>query len=171
MKEIWKDVRGFEGLYKISSAGRVWSVPRKDGLGRNVGGKLLKARTNNRGYWVVRLYQNGIERGFYLHRLVAIAFIDNPKGLKEINHMDENKRNNKVSNLEWCTRQYNNTYGSMTIKKQKKVKQYSLNRRFIAEHESISKAHKTTGASVTHIGAVCRGERKSCGGYKWEYAL
>lgn len=106
----------------------------------------------------------------YVHRLVAIAFIDNPYNYKEINHKDENKKNNSSENLEWCTRQYNNTYGSLTENKKKKVLQYTKDGVFIASYNSIFDAHKATGANANHIGNVCRNERKSSGGYWWRYA-
>ena len=101
MKEIYKDIVSYEDLYEVSDTGLV----------RNkVSGKILKPLKNNRGYLHVRLYKDGIGKFKLVHRLVANAFIPNPLNLPEVNHIDENKSNNNVDNLEWCSRQYNIDY-------------------------------------------------------------
>lgn len=107
--ELWKDICGYEGLYMISNLGNIKSI-KKDAL--------LKPIQNNNGYSRVSLYKNGKYKAFSVHRLVAEAFIPNPGALPQVNHKDEDKSNNKVDNLEWCTAKYNSNYG--TIKERRK---------------------------------------------------
>ena len=102
--EIWKDIEGYEGYYQVSNMGRVYSVKNK---------MLLKQHLKQ-GYFECVLYKNGDRKYIQSHRLVAITFIPNPDGLPQVNHKDENKQNNCVSNLEWCTAEYNINYGSRT---------------------------------------------------------
>ena len=114
MKEVWTDVKHYDGLYKVKKYGRVWSCNNN---------KYLAIHTKSNGYQFVQLYKNGKMRNEYLHRLVALAFIPNPNNLPQVNHKDENKLNNYVDNLEWCDCKYNNNYGtarqrSVTTKKE-----------------------------------------------------
>lgn len=162
MQEIWKLIEEGNGRYEVSTFGNIRNS--KDYY-------LYKQGDNGKGYKNCKLWHNNKSITRYVHRLVAIAFIDNPNGYKEVNHKDENKSNNNLDNLEWCTRQYNNTYGSLSVNKQKKVLQYSLDNKFINKFDSISEASRLTGASNTHIGSVCRKERNQSGGYRWEYAI
>ena len=104
--EEWKAVPGYEGLYEVSNKGNVRNVRRN---------KLLRLQ-KNQGYIKVWLYKNGIVTGLRVHRLVAQAFIPNPDNLLEVNHKDEDKTNNSVDNLEWCTRKYNVNYGTRNIR-------------------------------------------------------
>lgn len=106
MKEIWKDIKGFKGHYKISNKGRVKSVKRKvlnRGCWRIIGGNILKPRPTKQGYLLIALYKNSLRDDFVIHRLVAEAFISNKKNKKEVNHINYNKSDNNVSNLEWVT--------------------------------------------------------------------
>lgn len=117
MVEQWKNVIGYEGLYEVSNLGNVRSLDRytnaKNNKVRLVKGKLLKSYKLNSGYLIVDLYISPNRRKHHLvHRLVAEAFIQNPYNLEEVNHIDENKSNNVVSNLQWCNKQYNNSYGT-----------------------------------------------------------
>lgn len=109
--EIWKEVKGFEGYYEVSNFGNVKSLNRtitdKNGVKYNRKEILLKQVTNRLGYKVVTLQKNGKRYFNIVHRLVAIAFIDNPNKLKEVNHIDFDKSNNSLDNLEWCSRSYN----------------------------------------------------------------
>lgn len=125
--EIWKDVTGFEGLYRVSNVGRVRSVTRRivrvDGIVYLKKGKLLKSFVTNKGYEYVML--NDADRKQHLktvHRLVAQAFIPNPYNLPIVNHKDENKLNNAASNLEWCTHAYNNVYNGVNRRVSNKLK-------------------------------------------------
>lgn len=112
IEEIWRPVVGYEGLYEVSSYGRVRSLDRYDGRNHFIKGKLLKNKDNGNGYLICSLSKNGIVKNKYIHRLVVEAFIERPDGLYEVNHKDENKKNNSVDNLEWCDKKYNNTYGT-----------------------------------------------------------
>ena len=109
-KEIWKDIKGYEGLYQISNTGRVWSVQRQ---------KYLMAYIAN-GYYKVDLYaKNGKRKKEYVHRLVALAFIDNPNNLPQVNHIDGNKINDNVENLEWVTVKENMYHSYHTLQNTK----------------------------------------------------
>ena len=102
MIEQWKEIGGYEGLYKISSFGRIFSLRQ---------GKILKPRLHPRGYVIIDLYKDKVRRTAKVHRLVANAFIENKDEYDQINHIDENKTNNRAENLEWCDSKYNNNYG------------------------------------------------------------
>lgn len=109
MKEIWKPIEGYEGLYEISNLGRVKSIQyfnhvNNKSYPRN---KILKPLPNDRGYHRVDLSKFGRSKRYRIHRLVAEAFIPNPNNFPEINHIDGNKQNNSINNLEWCTRKHN----------------------------------------------------------------
>jgi hypothetical protein len=184
MKEIWKDIAGYEGFYQVSNYGRVKSLKRtvisKKGQRSEVDEKILKPvwRCRNADYSAVHLCRNSKMTTASVHRLVAIAFIPNPNNLPFINHKDENPRNNHVSNLEWCDLSYNNNYGNANIKrskalindkaKSKPVYQYSLDGKYIATYPSTMEAERQTGAN--HIPDVCNGRRGKSGGYVWKYA-
>lgn len=112
-----------------------------------------------------------------MHRLVAEAFIQNPNNLPQVNHIDGNKKNNCVSNLEFCTHKENvqhgwaiGLYGENAFKQRKKIIQYSLNGDFIKEWESINKAGSQLNIFSQNIHKCCNGKRKKAGGYKWSYA-
>ena len=103
MKEEWRDIKGYEGRYQVSSFGRIYSC---------YSGICLKIHTREDGYTRVSLYKNNRYKSFLVHRLVAEAFISNPNNYTQVNHKDENKQNNRVENLEWCTARYNTNYGT-----------------------------------------------------------
>lgn len=127
------------------------------------------------GYISVYLWNNGYHKRKYVHRLVAEAYLNNSDNRPCVNHKDENKSNNNVSNLEWCTYQYNNSYGNSTPTKKAiearkiPVVQMSLDGDIIAEYESASEAMRQTNNHQANISACCRNKIKSCGGYKWQY--
>lgn len=114
--ENWKPVPGFEGWYEVSDHGNIRSldriVPYKDGRKRRYRGKMLTPRANADGYLQVQLSVTDKPKTVKVHRVVAEAFIQNPHGLPEVNHKDENKTNNAASNLEWCSHKYNSGYGT-----------------------------------------------------------
>lgn len=123
--ETYKPVVGFEGLYEVSDLGNVKSLEREE-ISYSRGGnaftrkrneRILKARSDIHGYQIVALCKDGKTYDKKIHRLVAEAFIPNPSGLPIINHKDENPSNNKLTNLEWCTNQYNQLYGTCPIRK------------------------------------------------------
>ena len=103
MKEIWKDIIGFEGIYEISNLGRIRRIKT---------GRILSTRRYDGWYITVTLYKDKKRYGKLLHRLVAETFVPNPYDLPEVNHLDEDKTNNRADNLEFCDRKYNNSYGS-----------------------------------------------------------
>ena len=179
MNEIWKPIKGYEGFYEVSDLGRVRSLPRMltDSKGRRhpVPMKMLKMH-DRKGYDSVTLQDMGRKAIMSVHRLVAMAFIPNPDNLPAVNHRDENPRNNHVDNLEWCTIQYNTNYGngiakqiaSMTYKT-REVEQLSINGEHIAYFKSLSEASKATGADKSLIMRVCKGIKKTAGGFIWKY--
>lgn len=178
--EQWKDIVGYEGLYQVSDMGRVRSLETKDNRGRIRHGKIIKPRNNGHGYLGVCLCKNGKPEQYYVHRLVAGAFCDNPNKYKTVNHKDENPQNNHASNLEWCTQKYNNCYGTKLIRnvlnrdykttcKKRKTIKLSLDGTFLGEWESASKAAKDAGLSPSRVSNACR-NATICGGFRWIYA-
>lgn len=183
-KEVFKDVFNYEGLYQISNYGRVKSLERKsifycglrkEYLKRRVKEKFLSFNKSNNGYIQVCLTKNGKCKTFILHRLVAQAFIPNPENKPQINHIDGNKENNCVDNLEWCDASENMQHASKTglLKSNVKrsVNQYDLNGNFITTWDSITDFLKAKGLNIksSNITSCCRGNKKSAYGYKWKY--
>ena len=121
--EEWRDIEGYEGLYQISSLGRVKSFPRP-----TTPGGILKINKRKDGYCSVMLCKNGKTKRFLVHRLVAKAFIPNPNNLPMINHKNENPSKNIVDNLEWCDNKYNCNYGTLPKRKSEIAKTYKINR-------------------------------------------
>ena len=156
--ELWKDVEGFEGLYQVSTWGNVRSLDRHvNTMGnskRLVKGKILKGSPDKDGYLIVHFRKDGKEFAFKKHRLVALAFISNPENKSQVNHIDENKTNNYVCNLNWMTCKENINHGTHNERcaksNSKKVYQYSLDGKFIREWDSISDIHNN-GFKGAHI--------------------
>lgn len=174
MKEIWKDINGYEGFYQISNKGNVRSLTRvfarSDGKVKTFQGRMLKQGTNQSGYRYVNLSRNSKPYSARVHRLVAQAFITNVHLLPCINHKDEDKQNNAVENLEWCTFQYNNTYNDKHRCRRTRINQFSKNGKWIKTFESIRKAEDEVLGKRGNVSACCGGRLKSCGGYIWKYA-
>ena len=184
MEEIWRDIKGYEGKYQVSNLGRVKSL--KDSHG-NYREKILSGFPHKDGYLLVNLYKNSKKKPYYIHRLVALHFIDNSNNYKEINHKDENKTNNKVSNLEWCTRKYNNKYGTHN----KRVSESNKGKYKGSKHprarkvlcittgkifNCIKEAEEYYKVAYQSISRCCRGKRNSAGKHpdtgeklKWKY--
>lgn len=182
-KEIWKDIEGFEGLYQISNMGNVKSLERTvwdsvRGYYRTVPERILKARKASNDYLQVQLCKDGRAKGYLMHRLVASAFLENPMGYTEVNHIDEDKTNNCADNLEFCSRSYNNTYNDRAKKVGKKVAEklskpvIAIDKRtgLIVEFSSAHEAERQTGIAHQNINKCCQGKLKSCGGFYWHYA-
>lgn len=112
IEEIWKEIEGYEGIYQVSNTGYIRRIADKDSWGRKRTPKTLNPRVDKKGYLHVALSKNGIRREYKVHRIVAEAFIPNPKKFPQVNHKDENKINNAVNNLEWCNNKYNCNYGT-----------------------------------------------------------
>lgn len=190
MKEIWKDIKGYEGLYQISSFGNVKSLDRyiinKNGDKQYFPGKYLTQGISD-NYLKVILSKNNKQRTFRVHILVARAFIPNPENKPEVNHIDGNKKNNKVNNLEWNTRSenefhaYRNGLAKPSNKQKqavakyakenysKKVVQYSLNGEFIKEWNSMHDVWRELGIRPSYICRCCKGLRNQTYGYIWKY--
>ena len=176
--ELWKDIKSFEGLYQVSTLGRVRSLDKYiDVKIRNVDkvlkrGKILKPAYDKDGYLRVSLCKNGKRTNFYVHRLVAEAFIPNPLNLPVINHKDEVKDNNYPYNLEWCTDEYNTNYGTANKrraeKQSKKVYQYDMQGNLIKEWSSASEADRN-GFTCSHISKCCSGKHKTHQNFIWSY--
>ena len=174
MEEIWKDVVGYEGLYQVSNMGNVKSLNWR-GLGVE---KNLYLKKHNKGYLKVELASDGKRKSYTVHMLVAIAFIPNPLCYSQINHIDENKANNCVSNLEWCTPSENNLKYHKNHPNQKRkgkrkgnrVQQISLDGELIREWDNARQVFTETWMSDWSISECCRGNRKTAYGYKWQYA-
>lgn len=119
-EEIWRPVVGYEGLYEVSNTGRVRSMDRYVKCDyeryRLHKGKVLSPAKDKDGYLVVSLHFNGKKNTIKVHRMVAEAFIPNPDNLPQVNHRDEDKTNNRVENLEFCTAKYNLSYGTRNIR-------------------------------------------------------
>lgn len=145
--------------YKIYSNGTIWSDYYK---------KFLVPEIDEKGYYRVIFYNNGNRKHFQVHRLVALLFLENPNNFPDVNHKDENKNNNDVSNLEWCNKQYNNDYGTrnqrISLANSKQIRCIETNQIFISAKEAEDKLN----IDASSIRKVCRGERKTAGGYHWE---
>ena len=154
--EEWKPIPGYEGLYEVSNWGRVKSYK------YNSDGRILSPGKNTNGYYMVNLWKDGKVKMRTIHRLVATAFIPNPSKLPIINHRDENKQNNHVTNLEWCDHSYNNSYGTRMQRIEEKlsipVVQLDNNGNFVAEYKSANEASRLTGIHQGNISGCCRHE-------------
>ena len=171
-KEYWKPVVGYEGLYEVSNWGRIKSIR----FGKE---RILKQHIRC-GYYIVSLWKNGKGKTYSVHRLVAEAFLEIPEELRhlegtrylQVNHKDEDKTNNIVSNLEWCDAKYNTNFGTCierrSKKKSKTVLQYDLQGNFIKEWESTMECDRN-GFCNRHVAACCRGERKTHQNFIWKY--
>jgi hypothetical protein len=112
--EIWKNVIGFEGSYQVSNLGRVKSLARVDRSGHKLQERILKNTIDSYGYLVVGLFKNSVNHTHKVHRIVATIFIPNPENKPQVNHINGNKLNNIVDNLEWATHQENKTHSCIT---------------------------------------------------------
>ena len=165
--EIWRDVVGYEGLYKVSDRGNVYSVERMGTNGRKYGGRALKPGYRRDGYLQVHLCENGMRKGKLIHRLVLEAFVENPNNLPEVNHIDEIKDNNELSNLEWCDSSYNNKYGTknerIAQKLSKKVKAVNVGNGEVFTFSSVKEA-VNKGYSRSNVTRACGGVYKNTNG-------
>ena len=162
--EEFRDIPGYEGVYEVSNLGRVKNVET---------GRILKPGKITTGYLQVNLCKNGTRRKALIHRLVAYAFLSNPKNLPQVNHKDEDKTNNTVDNLEWCDCQYNINYGTrnerLIEKMGKPVLQFDLQGNFIREWPGVRKVEEELGINNGNISMCCIGNRKTAGGYLWKF--
>ena len=187
-KQVWKDIEGYEGLYQVSNTGKVRSMNYKQ-TGKV---KRLKPIITNTGYCTARFGKEGKWKGYLVHRLVAQAFIPNPNNLPCVNHKDENKTNNCIWNLEWCTHEYNNNYGSRTERfkvaikgennpmygkkgkdnpNSKPILMLDKNNNILACFDSVGDANEyfDKPRRTHNICACATGRQKTAYGYKWAY--
>ena len=160
--EFWKYVKNYEGLYEVSSTGKVRNI-------RNNKNNLIKTRFDRAGYLRLGLSKDNIKSTHLVHRLVAEAFIPNPDNLPQVNHKDENKQNNCVDNLEWCDANYNANYGTRTARQSKSVIQYSLSGEQIRVWNSATEAAKNLKLHQANISNCCYGLQGSSGGFLWKF--
>ena len=144
-----KDIPGYEGLYAATEDGRIWSYRSK---------KFLKPSKDRYSYLYVNLYKDGVRKTYRIHRLIAQTYLPNQNNLPQVNHKDENKANNALSNLEWCTAAYNINYS-----KAKKVICIENGKIF----NSVSEADDFVNGH--NVASVCKGQRKTAGGFHWRY--
>ena len=172
--EVWKDIKGYEGLYQVSNLGRVKRILFKNRMTEKMKDKLLKPFRGKKGYLQVTLCKNNKTKLFNIHRLVAEAFIPNPDNLPQINHKDENKENNRVENLGFCTIKYNHNYGTGKQRQaeqiKKKVDQYDLQGNFIKRWNGMIDVQNELGINRNNINSCCLNIRKTAGGFVWKYA-
>lgn len=160
-EEVWKDIPGYGGNYQVSNLGRVRS--RKWGKW-----KVLKDIKNYNGYSTVMLYSDK-KHHYYVHQLVAKAFLPNPKNLKCVNHKNEKRDDNRASNLEWCTTYYNNHYSDIYRSTRKRVVQYAKNMVYVRSYASQAEASRLTGVCQSNISNCCNRKRETAGGFFWRF--
>lgn len=171
MEEIWKDINGYEGLYQVSTLGRVRSLDRVDATNHVWKGKILKQYGSP--YLQVNLHKDGKKVAHKIHRLVATAFCKGYQEGYDVNHIDENKHNNRADNLEWVTHNANMKHSHiqerLTNGKKKPVCQYDMSGNLVACYDSAREAARLLGFDQSHISEVCRGEKQQYNGFVWRY--
>ena len=188
MEEVWKDIPGFEGYYQASNFGRVRgldrTVPTKNGFSKKIKGRIMSQSVAGTGYMQVMITKNGKQQPHTVHRLVASAFIENPNGYNEVDHIDGTRTNNNVNNLRWVThyeyvmhmhelgRWYD---GSANITNQEaREKALSRTRRPVMRsdgkiYRSVSEAAKTENVARSSISRACKSDSYTCHGFKYKY--
>ena len=155
-----KDIKGYEGLYAITSCGKVWSYRSK---------RFLNPSKQSTGYLAVSLCKDGTRKSYTIHRLVAEVYLPNPNNLPQVNHKDENKTHNYINNLEWCDSTYNINYGT----RNKRVGRARGKTVICVEtniiYYSPAEVEQTLGIDASSIHKCCKGKRHTAGGYHWRY--
>lgn len=178
--EEWRDIKNFEGIYQVSNLGRIKSMTRvitySNGVKHLTKGKVIKPILDTYGYYRITLYKNGKAYQRLWHRVVAEAFVPNPNNFSEINHKNEVRTDNRVENLEWCTKGYNNNYGNhnsnLSLSKRKSIYQIDDSNNVIKKWNSINEALEGLGLPQNNhgnISACLHGRIKHAYGYRWEF--
>lgn len=169
MTEIWKQIKGYEGMYEISNFGRVKSLVRKGVIKE----KILKNQLDINGYYIVTPKKYGIQKNTRVHRLVTEAFIKNIENKPQINHKDGIKTNNHVDNLEWCTQKENSKHAwetGLNNGAKKEVLQIK-DGIIIRKWNSQTEASKFLNIGAGYISNCCTGINKIAGGFQWKFVL
>ena len=166
MDEIWRDIKNYEGLYQVSNLGRVKSLNYRH-TGRE---QILKPIKYNNDYLRINLWKNNKMKTHTIHRIVAQTFLDNPNNYPCINHIDENKTNNNITNLEWCTHEYNNNYGTRIQRtvESNSIPIYCLETNKI--YKSAKECAKELKLSRENIVNILKGRQKQAKGYTFRYS-
>lgn len=187
-------IYGYDNTYIVHTNGVVESLDRYVEKKHRNGkiykcftkGHILKHHINNKGYHMVHLSKNSVSKNYLVSRLVAQVFIPNPNNLPEVDHIDEDKNNNNVSNLRWCTRQFNNTHGIQSREgrertsefRMRKVGMYDKQGTLLKTYKGIRIAERETGINNRNIVRCCKDnleqkghvkDNHTCGGYIWRY--
>lgn len=164
MEEIWKDIEGYEGLYKVSNIGNLYS---------NYVKRNLQLSLDGYGYTQVILRKNSSGKRHLLHRLVAQAFIQKPENKPQVNHIDEDKTNNRVDNLEWVTAKENINHGTRTERQVYTQRIIQKSRPVICSngmiYRSTREASRLLGLDNSSLNKVLQGKRKTVGGFTFKY--
>lgn len=177
MSEEWRDVAGYEGMYQVSDQGRVKSlervVIRNNSQKLPIKERILKPAFNGGGYLFVVLCAGGKTRMFSVHRLVCQAFHENPENKLDVNHINEDKTDNRACNLEWCTRRENLNFGTRNVRAgkalSKPVGQYTRDGDLVKVWPSTKEAERQAGFNHGNISEVANGNRKTAHGFIWKY--
>lgn len=187
--EVWKSIKGFEGLYEVSNMCRVKSLTRmvrgSYGSQRPIEEKILRQYVRTDGYYTLMLSKESKNKRFVTHRLIAEAFIENSDGFPFVNHINGIKTDNRIENLEWCTGSGNMRHAydiglinrellkengmKASLKRRKIVEQYSLEGKLIAVFESHKTAGNKTNIFPSSISQCCSGKNKTAGGFVWKH--
>lgn len=172
-KKYGKIYLGYEGYYQVSNFGRIKSLKFRNGIIQKSKERIMQPTNNGKGYQIIGLRKpSQKKKNFYVHRLVAIAFIDNPNNYNIINHKDYNRANNNVDNLEWCTQSYNARYSlihRLYINCKPVAKISPASNMIIETYKSIQQASNENNVSTTYISYCCKGKYKTAKGYIWEF--
>jgi hypothetical protein len=185
-EEIWKDVIGYEDIYKVSNLGMIKSLGRSASFGTGNGKRpeiILKLSLYNNGYYMVSLCENGKRTVLLIHRLVALAFLLNKENKPCVNHKNGIKTDNRVQNLEWVTYSENSLHSFRELNRKtynlgkfgkyhtssKNVFQFDLNGKFIKFHESLTDAANENGYKVNNISMCATRKQKTAYGFLWRY--
>jgi len=177
MIEVWKNIKEYEGLYQVSNIGRVKSLERtvidKRGHKHYTNERILKPQIGPNGYLQVGLHKDCKGKSLYIHRLVCEAFHENPKNKPEVNHINEDKSDNRACNLEWVTSKENNNHGTHNARvaktKGKPVGQYTRDGELVKVWQSNHEVERQLGFDQSTLSKVARGELKAAYGYVWKY--